>query len=60
MEQCKLVSLYEISYRQFSDLDSGFVKHVDWDRIYAMITYVIIDIIDVYIACGIKFSFDGS
>ena len=46
----------EMSYRQFNDLDFGLVEHVDWDKV----TCVIINIIDAYIACGIKSNFDGS
>ena len=39
----------------FDDLDSGLVKHADWDKLYAVITHVMIDIADAYIVCGIEF-----
>ena len=50
--------IYEMSYGQFSNSDSTSIKHVNWDRMYAIITCVIIDIVDAYIACGIESSFD--
>ena len=49
-----------MGYGQFNDLDSGFVEHVDWDKMYAITTRVIINIVDAYITYGIESSFDGS
>ena len=43
---------------QLDDLDSDSTKHVDWDKVYAIVTQVMIDIIDAYITCGIEFDFD--
>ena len=51
--------IYEMSYGRFNDLDSSFTKHVDWDKIYDMVTQVIIEVINACIACGIEFDFDG-
>ena len=51
---------HEISYGQFSNSDYGSTKHVHWDKIYIVITHVIIDIVDACITCGIKSNFDGS
>ena len=51
--------IYEMSYRQFNNLDSGLTKHVYWDKVYAIVIRVITDIVDACIACGIESNFDG-
>ena len=52
--------IYEMRYGQFNNLDFGFVEHVNWDKIYVVITHVIINIVNAYITCGTKPSFDES
>ena len=52
--------IHKMSYRQFNNLDFGLAKYVDWDKVYAVVTCVIIDIIDACISCDIKSNFDGS
>ena len=58
-EYGKQMCTYEISSRKFSDLDLDSIEYVDWDRMHAIVTYMIINVIDAYIACDIKFGFDG-
>ena len=43
----RLVYILEMSYGQINDLDSNFTKYVNWDKVYVVITYMIIDIVDV-------------
>ena len=49
--------ILEMSYGEFSNSDSGSGEHVDWDKMYVVITHVRIDIVNTCIACGIEFSF---
>ena len=49
-----------MSYRQFSNKDFGFAKYINWDKVYAVVTCMIIDIINACIVYGIKSSFDKS
>ena len=52
--------IHGMCYDQFNDLNSSFVEYVDWDKLYIVVTHVIIDIVDAYITCDIKFNFDRS
>ena len=47
-----------MSYKQFSNTDSSFVEHVDWDKVYAIVAHMIMDIVGTYIDYVIEFSFD--
>ena len=49
-----------MNYGQFNDSDFISTKYIDWDRMYAIVTHVIIDVVDTCIAYDIESSFDGS
>ena len=49
-----------MSYGQFNDLDSSLTEHFECDKVYAIVTRVLIDIIDTCITCGIESNFNGS
>ena len=51
--------MYSLNKSLDNDLDSGLVEYIDWNKVYVVITCVIIDIVDTCIACDIKSSFDG-
>ena len=51
--------MHKLSYKHFCDSIIGFVEHVDRDKTYAIVTYeMIMDVIDVCMACGIESDFN--
>ena len=52
--------IHEMGYGWFNDLDSSLVEHINWDKVYVIVTCVIIDIVDTCITYAIKSSFNGS
>ena len=47
-----------MSYGQFSNIDSSSTDHVNSNKVYVVVTHVIMDIVDVCIDCGIESSFN--
>ena len=41
-------------------MDPGLAEHIDWDKVYAILTHVIINIIDAYMTYGIKYNSNES